>query len=119
EDREVSTVMGLDGAALDDVAAAVDRARSPVMVVGPSVDIDGGWDATVRLAERLQAKVWVSHMSSRCSFPERHPLFAGFLPAQQPQLSRCLDGADFVLVLGAPVFTYHFDGSGEHLPPGA
>ncbi len=119
EDREVSQVMGIDGAALDAVAEALDRSRSPVMVVGPGVDLDGGWDATVKLAERLQAKVWVSPMSSRASFPERHPLFAGFLPAQQPQLSRCLDGSDFVLVMGGPVFTYHFPGAEEHLPSGA
>ncbi len=118
-DREVSAVMGIDAAALEDVAARLDRARAPVMVVGPGVDLDGGWDAAVRLAERLQAKVWVSPMSSRASFPERHPLFAGFLPAQQPALSRCLDGSDFVLVMGAPVFTYHFPGSGDHLPAGA
>src|SRR5690606_10763826 len=104
-DRDVSEVMGLDPSALDRIVERVDRARAPVIVAGPGIDIDGGWDATVRLAERLQAKVWVSPLSARCSFPERHPLFAGFLPARQPQLSRCLDGSDFVLVMGAPVFT--------------
>ncbi|MCB1462510.1 MAG: aldehyde dehydrogenase family protein, partial [Nitratireductor sp.] len=70
-------------------------------------------------AEKLQAPVWVSPMSPRCSFPERHELFAGFLPAHQPALSQCLEGADLVLVLGAPVFTYHFPGEGGPIPAGA
>ena len=90
--------------ALDALARKLEAAQEPVIVAGPVVDIDGAWDATVRLAERLQAKVWASPKSPRASFPERHPLFAGFLPAQQPGLMQCLKGADLVLVLGAPVF---------------
>src|SRR5262245_15006808 len=98
--------------ALDALAGRLDTAREPVIVAGPVVDIDGAWAATVRLAERVQAKVWVSPRSSRASFPERHPLFAGFLPPQQPGLVHCLKGADLILVLGAPVFTYHFSAYG-------
>jgi benzoylformate decarboxylase len=30
-----------------------------------------------------------------------------------------LEGADFILVLGAPVFTYHVEGHGPHIPQGA
>ena len=33
----------------------------------------------VELAERTGATVWVSPLSARCSFPEVHPAFAGFL----------------------------------------
>ena len=117
--RQVNTILGCNPAALDDVARRLDGAKEPVLVVGPGVDIDDAWDSTVRLAETLQAKVWVSPLSARCSFPERHPLFAGFLPAHQPALSKCLSGSDFILVLGAPVFTYHFPGGGAHVPAGA
>ncbi|MEO3386791.1 benzoylformate decarboxylase [Mesorhizobium sp. CAU 1741] len=118
-EREVDTVIGPNPDALDRLGEKLNRARAPVMVVGAGVDIDGGWDATIRLAETLQARVWASPMSARCSFPERHPLFAGFLPAHQPALSQSLGDTDFVLVLGAPVFTYHFPGSGGHVPQGA
>lgn len=117
--REVSTTLGCDPLAMDRLAAKLNEAREPVLVVGAGVDIDGGWDSTVQLAEALQAKVWASPMSSRCSFPERHPLFAGFLPASQPGLADRLAGSDLVLVLGAPVFTYHFSGGDTHLPSGA
>jgi len=58
-------------------------------------------------------------MSARNSFPERHPLFAGFLPADRAGIVSRLEGADFILVLGAPVFTYHVEGHGPHIPQGA
>lgn len=119
EQRMVSSSLGCDPVALDALAGQLDSARHPVLVVGPGVDLDGAWDFTIALAEALGAKVWVSPLSSRCSFPERHPLFAGFLAAHQPALSNALGDADFVLVLGAPVFTYHFAGDGDHIPPGA
>lgn len=117
--RELSTVLGCDPQALEGIARGLNDAREPLLVVGPGVDIDEAWDSTIRLAELLQAKVWVSPMSSRCSFPERHPLFAGFLPAHQPALANCFGDADYILVLGAPVFTYHFGGAATHLPAGA
>jgi benzoylformate decarboxylase len=37
-------------------------------------------------------------------------LFAGFLPPAPGPLADILDGYDFLLVLGAPVFTYHVPG---------
>jgi acyl-CoA reductase-like NAD-dependent aldehyde dehydrogenase/thiamine pyrophosphate-dependent acetolactate synthase large subunit-like protein len=118
-EREIVASCGAHPDALDKLAARLNAAREPTIVVGPVVDIDGAWDATVRLAERLQAKVWASPKSPRASFPESHPLFAGFLPAVQPGLVQCLGEADFVLVLGAPVFTYHFPSTDKHIPDGA
>lgn len=119
EPREMGLSLGADPGMVQRLASRLGKATAPVIVVGPQVDLDGGWEAVTRLAERLQAPVWASPMSSRASFPERHPLFAGFLPATQPGLSKCLDGADLVLVLGAPVFTYHFGTVNRHLPDGA
>ena len=118
-EREIAGTFAATPEALDGLAHKLEAARAPAIVVGPVVDIDGAWEATVRLAERLQATVWASPKSSRASFPESHPLFAGFLPASQPALMNCLKGADFILVLGAPVFTYHFPGSDDHIPDGA
>jgi benzoylformate decarboxylase len=54
--------------------------------------------------------VWVSPFSARCSFPERHPQFAGFLHASPAQLSDALKAHDLVVVIGAPVFTFHVEG---------
>jgi benzoylformate decarboxylase len=87
-------------------------------VVGPEVDRNGCVDAMVAVAERAKAAVWASPMSSRSSFPERHPQFAGFLPAAPQGLARALRGADLIVVFGAPVFTFHVEGRCELLDDG-
>lgn len=117
--HDVTRTLRADPAAIAQVGDALDRAKRPVLVVGAAIDRDGAWDEIVALAERHQALVWVSPMSSRCSFPERHPLFAGFLPASREKLVQCLGGHDVIVVVGAPVFTYHVEGFGPHVPDGA
>jgi benzoylformate decarboxylase len=64
----------------------------------------------VKVAEKTKAAVWVSPFSARCSFPERHPQFTGFLHASPGQLSEALRPYDLVVVIGAPVFTFHVEG---------
>ncbi|MGH8230242.1 MAG: thiamine pyrophosphate-binding protein, partial [Steroidobacteraceae bacterium] len=107
EPREVSRSQAPDPALLERAAALLNAARRPVIVVGPAVARDRAWSDTIALAERHQAPVWVSPRSSRNSFPERHRLFAGFLPPDRASIVSRLQGADLILVLGAPVFTYH------------
>jgi len=90
--RTMSRLRFPDPAFVDTIAARLNRSQRPAFVVGPGVDRNGAFDAVVALAERHQALVWVSPMSPRCSFPERHPLFAGFLPAIQSSRLRIVDG---------------------------
>src|SRR5207253_4389385 len=90
--------------------AALAEARRPALVVGPGVDRAQAVDLMVDLAERAKAAVWVSPFSARCSFPEKHPQFAGFLHASPGQLSDALRDHDLVVVVGAPVFTFHVEG---------
>src|SRR4051812_17579763 len=75
--RTLSQRLHPDPALLDLIGDRLDRCARPAFVVGPGVDRNDAWEAVVTLAERHQALVWVSPMSSRGSFPERHPLFAG------------------------------------------
>jgi benzoylformate decarboxylase len=117
--REVSRRVAGDPQALVEAADALGRARNPVIVVGAGVARDEAWDEVIALAERHEAPVWVSPMSSRNSFPEDHRLFAGFLAADRSRIVEVLGGNDFILVLGAPAFTYHVEGVGPHIPPGA
>ena len=58
-------------------------------------------------------------MSGRCSFPEDHALFAGFLPPMREKIVDLLAGHDVIFALGAAAFTYHVEGAGPHLPAGA
>ncbi len=110
EAREVSREIGPEPEAMKALAAALAAAKYPALVVGPGVDRAAAVDLMVRVAEKAKASVWVSPFSARCSFPERHPQFAGFLHASPAQLSDALREHDLVVVIGAPVFTFHVEG---------
>jgi benzoylformate decarboxylase len=117
--RQVSNTLSGDPALLAEAAEALNCAHRPVIVVGAGVARDDAWSETIALAQHHLAPVWVSPMSGRNSFPENHPLFAGFLAADRAQIVQSLKGCDFILVLGAPAFTYHVEGFGPHIPEGA
>jgi benzoylformate decarboxylase len=108
--REVSRELGPDASAIEALVAALNASKRPALVVGPGVDRAQAVELMVRLAEKTKAAVWVSPFSARCGFPERHPQFAGFLHASPGQLSDALRGHDLVVVIGAPVFTFHVEG---------
>src|SRR3954466_5728641 len=110
EARQVSRELGPDPAAMKALVAALAESKRPALVVGPGVDRAEAVDLMVRVAEKARAAVWVSPFSARCSFPERHPQFAGFLHASPGQVSDALRDHDLVVVIGAPVFTFHVEG---------
>ncbi len=116
--RRISGHTRPDPEALQALAEALAAARRPVLVMGPEVDRDGGWAAGVALAERLRAPCFTSPNSHRASFPEDHPLFAGFLPAAPGPLAETLDAFDVIAVFGAPVFTFHVEGHCALFDPG-
>lgn len=117
--RTVSTESRPEPRVLDAIGAALDAAERPVFVVGAAVDRDGAWDDVVALAERHNAAVWIAPMSGRCGFPQDHRLFMGLLPAMREKIVSLLSGHDLVFALGAAAFTYHVEGHGPHVPPGA
>jgi benzoylformate decarboxylase len=108
--RSVSRELGPDPDAMGALVAALANSKRPALVVGPAVDRAQAVDLMVEVAEKARAAVWVSPFSARCSFPERHPQFAGFLHASPAQLSDALREYDLVVVIGAPVFTFHVEG---------
>ena len=110
EARSVTRELSPDLDAIKGLAEAIALSRSPAFVAGPAIDRAQAVDLMVRLAEKTRAAVWVSPFSARCSFPERHPQFAGFLHASPGQLSEALRAHDLVVVIGAPVFTFHVEG---------
>ena len=110
EARTISRELSPDPEAMRALAAALTDSKRPALVVGPAVDRARAVDLMVQVAEKAKAAVWVSPFSSRCSFPERHSQFAGFLHASPSQLSDVLCQYDLVVVIGAPVFTFHVEG---------
>ncbi|MBB4372899.1 benzoylformate decarboxylase [Bradyrhizobium sp. cir1] len=119
EARKVSREIGPELDAMKALVAALGCAKHPALVAGPGVDRAGAVDLMVRVAEKAKASVWVSPFSARCSFPERHPQFAGFLHASPAQLSDALREHDLVVVIGAPVFTFHVEGHAAIFDGGA
>jgi benzoylformate decarboxylase len=117
--RAVSQHLRPEPALLDAIGQQLDACQRPAFVVGAAVDRDGAWHEAVQLAERHNARVFVAPMSGRAGFPEDHPLFAGHLPAMRERIVERLAGHDFILALGAAAFTYHVEGQGPHVPPGA
>ena len=109
--RKVSREIGPDGEAMKALVAALAASKRPALVVGPAVDRAEAVELMVKVAEKTKAAVWVSPFSARCSFPERHRQFAGFLHASPGQLSEAVRSYDLVVVIGAPVFTFHVEGA--------
>jgi benzoylformate decarboxylase len=117
--RRVSSVVRGDPELIAELAAALAVAERPVIVVGAGVARDDAWNEVIALAEQHQAAVWVAPMAARNSFPEDHPLFAGFLTAFREAIVKSLTGSDLILVLGGPLSLYHAEGFGPHVPEGA
>lgn len=115
--RQLSFTVRPEPQLLASFAKALDESRNPAFVVGPAIDRCRAWDLVVRLAERVNAAVWASPKSSRCSFPEDHPQFVGFLAAERSRIAAALSMHDVVLVLGAPAFSYHVETGGPFLAP--
>ncbi|MGY4982512.1 thiamine pyrophosphate-dependent enzyme [Streptomyces sp. 900105755] len=94
---------GVDTGAVREVAALLDAAASPALVVGAGADDAATWRALTVLAERLRCPVWQEPFGARAGFPQDHPLFAGHLPAERGRLRAALAPHDLVLAVGAPV----------------
>jgi benzoylformate decarboxylase len=108
--RAMHADMAPDPAALAEAAAAIAASRRPVIVSGAEADAERAGPALVTLAERLGAPVWTAPFAARLAFPEDHPLHAGHLVAAPEAVSNALAAHDLVLVVGAPVFTFHVAG---------
>ena len=103
-----------DPALLAEAAAALARARRPVIVVGAGVARDDAWDGDDR-AGRAPPGAGVGEPHVGAQQLSRRPPAVRRLPAR-PTAQRIVAqprGRDFMLVLGAPAFTYHVEGTGR------
>lgn len=107
-----------DPAGIADMAALLDGARRPALVLGAGIARSGAWAEGIALAEKIGADVWVAPLTGREVFPETHPRFAGFLPGYEERLVRILADYDVAAVLGAPAFTWHAESRSVDWPNG-
>lgn len=118
EPYKVVNAIGLGTAresGLQQIAKALTGAKRPAMVFGTEIDIFKAYDSAVHLVERTGATAYIAPVAAAAAFPENHPQFGGFLPAIPAGLSKMLERHDVVLVAGAPVFTFHIEGTADVL----
>jgi benzoylformate decarboxylase len=104
--------------AVDELAAWLDDARLPALVVGAGADTREGWDALVALAEHLACPVFTEAFGARAGFPQDHPLFAGHLSPSRGRLRAMLAAHDAILAVGAPIFRQYAYEPGPLVNPG-
>ncbi len=101
-----------------EIAAVLDGARSPAIVVGAGADDPATWAALVGLAEWLGCPVWQEAFGARAGFPQDHPRFAGHLPAARDGLRTALERHDVILAVGAAAFRQYVFRPGPLVRPG-
>lgn len=106
-----------DEQTLGELTTVVEGSESPAIVAGAGAADADTWAALIALAERLSCPVWQEAFGARPGFPQDHPLFAGFLPADRAGLREALAGSDVVLSVGAPVFRQYPFTSGPLVEP--
>ena len=97
------TLPEVPGAMLEEVATALDAAKSPVIVTEEAGRDRAAVDALVALAEKLGAPVLEAWEPSYANFPRTHPLYAGVAGDEKPDLVR---QSDFIL-LAESVLPWH------------
>ncbi len=97
---------------MDALVTALANSNAPALVVGPGVDRAQAVDLSRAAWRKAPCAAGAGSVRSRRAavFPERHPQFAGFQHASPGQLSEALRDHDLVVVIGAPVFTFHVEG---------
>lgn len=103
----------------EQLSEALHKASRIALIVGPGIARDDAWAETVAFAERFDAAVFGCFPGSRATFPEDHPLFAGFLGGSRESVRATLGDFDMIVALGAPVFTFHFEGQQGVTAPGS
>jgi benzoylformate decarboxylase len=116
--RETVRRVEPDSDALRKFADILSQSRNPILFIGAGLDrTPGGWDAGIKLAEKLRIPVRATPFSERVSFPENHPQYQGMLPAALKPAGELLKGHDVALVVGAAAFRFYPYIPGEFPPP--
>jgi benzoylformate decarboxylase len=115
--RRTLRARAADEQTVSELTALIKASRSPGIVAGAGAADADTWAALTTLAERLSCPVWQEAFGARPGFPQDHPLFAGFLPADRAGLRAALAGRDVVLSVGAPVFRQYPFTSGLLVDP--
>jgi benzoylformate decarboxylase len=107
-----------DRQAVDRAARLLAKAERPLIIAGDCVAHGDALAELVELAELIGCPVALEGVSSTCSFPFTHPLFAGALPRLGPEIYALLMRHDLVFSVGGDLFTLSLPSEIEPMPPG-
>jgi thiamine pyrophosphate-dependent acetolactate synthase large subunit-like protein len=104
--------------AVEEAAAMLAAARSPILIVGNHVGLSGGQQAVVALAETLGAPI-LSLFTNEVNVPGNHPLYdPRGIQLDSAATAKTLAPHDLALVLGAPLALSIFPDSKGAIPEG-
>lgn len=115
--RVASSIRG-DSRAIAAAAALLVKAESPVIIAGDCVPQGDALGELVALAEALGAPVYDEGMASRAMFPSSNPLYRGALVRLPAAIRGMLEQHDFLLSVGADLFTLSLPGEVDSMPEG-
>jgi benzoylformate decarboxylase len=104
--------------AIDELAALLDGAEAPALVVGAGAATHEGWAARGARAQPPSCPVFTEAFGARAGFPQDHALFAGHLSPARARLREMLRPYDAILAVGAPIFRQYSYEPGPLVDPG-
>jgi benzoylformate decarboxylase len=107
-----------DRQAVDHAARLLAEAERPLIIAGDAVAQSDALAELVELAELVGCPVALEGVSSTCSFPFTHPLFAGPMPRLGQDIYALLMRHDLVFSVGGDLFTLSLPSDVDPMPPG-
>lgn len=114
----VGTAIRGDASSIQQAAALIAKAQSPVIIAGDSVAQADALAEFVALAEAIGAPVYDEGMATRAMFPSSHPLYRGAIVRLTPAIRGILEQHDLLVSIGADLFTLSLPGEIEAVPEG-
>ena len=108
-----------DARAIVEMAALIQAAHAPVIVVGDDVARGDAVNDLVCLAETIGAPVWFEGIRGHASFPGAHAHACGNLPFDAAAIRKSFGEADLALLLGGAFFEEIWFSPGSPFPVGA
>jgi benzoylformate decarboxylase len=107
-----------DRGAVDRAARLLAEAERPLIIAGDAVAQSDALAELVELAELVGCPVALEGVSSTCSFPFTHPLYAGPMPRLGQDIYALLMRHDLVFSVGGDLFTLSLPSDVDPMPPG-
>ncbi len=114
----VGTRIRGDASAIQQAAAIIAAADSPVIFAGDCVAQSNALDEFVALAEAIGAPVYDEGMATRAMFPSSNHLYRGAIVRLPAAIRGILDQHDLLVSIGADLFTLSLPADIESVPEG-